>query len=149
MNNISRARFLIKINSFFSGLRLRRLSGAAGGEQGARLKGNDQVARLSKDVATFSFPPGGSRRRWRTGRWTSRTTTTPTRRTRMDAFPRTWISTHSTVKVSSSSCFLSTFLTTIVQTRECANGPGVTRGVKTWPSSASTSQVSVRNRSGF
>ena len=67
----------------------------------------------------------------------------------MDAFPRTWISTHSTVKVSSSSCFLSTFLTTIVQTRECANGPGVTRGVKTWPSSASTSQVSVRIRSGL
>ena len=102
MNNISRARFLIKINSFFSGLRLRRLSRAAGGEQGARLKGNDQVARLSKDVATFFSSPGGSRRRWRTGRWTSRTTTTPTRRTRMDAFPRTWISTHSTVKVSSS-----------------------------------------------
>ena len=45
--------------------------------------------------------------------------------------------------------FLSTFLTTTAQTRESANGPGVTRGVKTWQSSASTSQVSLRNLSGF
>ena len=41
--------------------------------------------------------------------------------------------------------------TTIGQTRECANGPGVMPGVKTWQSSASTSQVSsmMRNDSGF
>ena len=40
--------------------------------------------------------------------------------------------------------------TTIGQTRECANGPGVMPGVKTWQSSASTSQVSIlRNCSGF
>ena len=39
-----RGRFLIKINLFFSGLRLRGLSGAARGEQGAEFKGNHQVA---------------------------------------------------------------------------------------------------------
>ena len=51
----------------------------------------------------------------------------------------------------SSQQFLTTFLTTIVQTRESANGPGATRGVKTWQSSANTLQVNtVRNQlSGF
>ena len=45
--------------------------------------------------------------------------------------------------VKSSIFFRSRSASPIVQTRECANGPGVTRGVKTCQSSANTLQVSV------
>ena len=100
MNNIFCGLFLINIHLFFSG-RLRRLSRSAGGEQGTEFKGNHKQVTFSKNCCKprilFS---GGSRRRWRTGRWTSPTTTTPTRRTRTAAFPQTWSNTRSTVKVS-------------------------------------------------
>ena len=144
MNNIFCRLFLINIHLFFSG-RLRRLSRSAGGEQGTEFKGNHKQVTFSKNCCKprilFS---GGSRRRWRTGRWTSPTTTTPTRRTRMAAFPQTWSNTRSTVKVSFElNFFRSRSASPIVQTRECANGPGVTRGVKTCQSSANTLQVNV------